>query len=80
MSSKEYLCEKCYYPAQNETEFMNPSTQSITNKCPHCGGTKTTTQKLFNFRLTWDTLNGIGVTQQLQRKIRLWCEVETTRI
>jgi len=64
-NKKEFLCERCDYPAQSETEFMNPKTELIIDKCPMCGSTKTKTQKIHNFRLTWDMLKGMGIDRQL---------------
>ncbi len=44
---------------------MDPKTQNIINKCPMCSSTKTKTQKIHNFRLTWDMLSGMGIDRQL---------------
>ncbi len=60
-----FLCDNCDYPAQSETEFMDPRTENIIDHCPNCGSKKTKTQKIFNFRLTWDMLHGMGIVSQL---------------
>ena len=62
---EEYLCDKCDYPAQSKNEFMDPKTQSIINQCPMCSCTRTKTQKIFNFKLTWDMLHDMGIDRQL---------------
>ena len=62
---KSYICKNCNYPAQNETEFMDPKTQSIINKCPSCRSTETKTQHSYYVALAWETIKGMGLNQKI---------------
>lgn len=72
----EYLCDKCDYPAQSQNEFMDPKTQSIINYCPMCGETNTKTQKIFNFRLVWDMIHGMGLDRQLSEISDIYLQLQ----
>jgi hypothetical protein len=63
----DFLCEKCDYPAQSEHEFMDPYDQTIVKQCPNCNSTKTKTQKIHNFRLTWDMIHEMGIDHEIKK-------------
>lgn len=47
---------------------MDLGSKSIIDHRSNCGNKKTTTQKLFNYRTAWETIDDMGITTKIQEK------------